>query len=98
MRLAILLTASYGAEDRRTALKIAHAALDQGHVVSLFLMDDGVFNAAEAADLIGENCEVVLCSYSATQRGLAKDERVLFGGQHDWARMVSQADRVISFD
>jgi len=97
MRLAILLTASYGTEDRHSALQIARAALAQGHSVSVFLMDDGVFNAAEVADLIGERCEVALCSHNADQRGLSGDERVLLGSQHDWARMVSAADRVIAF-
>ena len=97
MRLAILLTASYGTQDRSTVLAITRAALACSHHVSIFMMDDGIFNAAEVSDLIGDRCEVVICSYNAAQRGLTQEQGPLLGGQHDWARMVSGADRVISF-
>ncbi|MHB0869812.1 MAG: DsrE family protein [Chloroflexota bacterium] len=97
MRLAILLTSGFEAADKRTALRLSAAALAQGHQVSLFLMGDGVYCAPTFGDLAQRGAPVVWCSHNAQQRGLPAVPGVFEGSQFEWAAMVAEADRVVSF-
>lgn len=86
-----------GSQDVRSVRRIAEAALRQGHQVSLFLMDDGVYHMQALRDLAEQGVQIAVCAHNAYQRGLGKVEGVLFGGQNDWAEIVHDADRVIVF-
>jgi sulfur relay (sulfurtransferase) complex TusBCD TusD component (DsrE family) len=97
MKLAIQLLTGLDSEDARTARKLAEAALTAGHEVSVFLMDDGVYHSEAFADLGQRGTNLALCAHNAHQRNLPRVEGVLFGGQNDWAEMVADADKVISF-
>ncbi|MCL4533564.1 MAG: DsrE family protein [Bacteroidetes bacterium] len=97
MRLAILLTSGFESRDCHTVLRLAEASLGQGHAVSVFLMDDGVYSAPQLASLSERGALVVWCSHNAQQRGLAEPPGVQGGSQFEWAAMVAGADRVVSF-
>ena len=97
MKLAIQLASGLESEDVRTVKKLAEAALAQGHQVSLFLMDDGIYAASSLQDLAPKGAAIALCATNALQRGLQPMEGVLFGGQNDWAAMVHDSDRVLHF-
>ncbi len=97
MKLAILLTSGFEAQDRRTVVRLAEAALGLGHQVSLFLMADGVYCAPFVAGLSTKGALVVWCGHNARQRGLPGVPNVHDGSQYDWACMVAEADRVLSF-
>jgi len=97
VKIAIQLLSGHDWEDARTVRKIAEAALALGHEVNIFLMDDGVYHSAAFAELANQGARLALCAHNAYQRGLPRVEGVLFGGQNDWAVMVAEADRVISF-
>ncbi len=96
MKLGIILTTGFGSQNLHTACRLVEAALEEGHQVSLFLMDDGVYQVRGFEDLQEKGLEVALCAHNAYQRGLEKTEGVLFGSQYDWAQAVNEADRVIS--
>ncbi|MGE5619181.1 MAG: DsrE family protein [Sphingomonadaceae bacterium] len=97
MTLAILLTSGFESADKHTALRLAEAALAQGHHVKLFLMGDGVYSASIFGNLAQKGASVVWCSHNAQQRGLLPVQGVSAGSQFEWAEMVAQADRVVSF-
>jgi sulfur relay (sulfurtransferase) complex TusBCD TusD component (DsrE family) len=97
LKLAILLTSGFESQDRRTALKIAEAALLAGHEVGVFLMEQGVYAAPFLATLSSQGASVVWCSHNAAQRGLPSSPGVREGSQFDWAAMAAEADRVLSF-
>lgn len=97
MKLAIQLTSRFGAEDVRTARQLAEAALRQGHRVTFFLMEDGALSLPFLKDLPQRGVEIALCAHNAHQRGVFDGPSVLFGGQRDWAEIVHEADRVVSF-
>lgn len=97
MRLGIQLTSGIESEDVYTVGQLALAAMEEGHQVSLFLMDDGVLALDSLKDLTARGVHISLCSHSANERGVAKVEGVLFGSQWDWAQTVHDSDRVLSF-
>lgn len=76
---------------------LARAAREMGHEVAIFFMDDGVFHLGRLEPLMGQGVRFTVCAHNAYERGVEKMEGALFGGQNDWAEIVSQADRVVSF-
>jgi sulfur relay (sulfurtransferase) complex TusBCD TusD component (DsrE family) len=97
MRLAVLLTSGPESRDWRSAYRLAEAALAQGHQVTVFLMVDGVKNAARMAGLSARGAHVMWCSHSAQQRGVKPVTGVIDSSQYEWSRAVAEADRVIGF-
>jgi len=97
LRIAIELLSGYEWEDARTVRKLAEAALAQGHQVDIFLMDDGVYQAAALADLAGKGANLAVCAHNCSQRTVERVEGVLWGSQYDWAETVAEADRVLVF-
>jgi len=109
MKLGILLTTSPESQNSYTAVQIARAALAQGHQVSLFVMDDGIYNlryhpknpwAAEFMALIERGAQITLCASNAESRGLEKEEviaGVVLGSQYDHATIVNESDRFLVF-
>ncbi len=97
MRVAILLSSGVESQDYHTVLRLAEAALGGGHQVSVFLMADGVYLAPRVAGLSDRGARIVWCSHNAQQRGLPRVQGVEEGSQFDWASMVAEADRVVSF-
>jgi tRNA 2-thiouridine synthesizing protein D len=82
-----LATTPYGYENTQTALKLAEAALDQGHRVVLFASGDGVHNfttgqgpqalpnATEGfSRLIARGLRVELCGTCLKFRGVGKED------------------------
>ncbi|MDP2727746.1 MAG: DsrE family protein [Dehalococcoidia bacterium] len=96
MKLGIILTTGFGSQNLHTAHRLAEAALEEGHQVSIFLMDDGVCQLRSFQDLQEKGLDLSLCAHNAYQRGLEKVEGVLFGSQYDWAQIVNESDRVVS--
>lgn len=97
MKLAILLTAGLETEDGHTVDKLSQAAVDMGHEVDIFFMDDGVFHLRRLGPLMSKGVRFTVCAHNAYEREQDKVEGALFGGQNDWAEIVSQADRVVVF-
>ena len=93
----MLLTSGFGSEDTRTVKKIAEAALRQGHKVDLFLMDNGVYNIPALAELVPNGASITICTHNADQRAVDKPSDIVLGSQCEWANLLHEADRVISF-
>ena len=96
-KLGIMLTSGVESEDARTVRKITESALRLGHEVSLFLMDDGIYNLSSLQDLTKQGVQLTVCGHNAYEREVEKITGVLFGSQHDWAMTVHNSDRVIVF-
>jgi sulfur relay (sulfurtransferase) complex TusBCD TusD component (DsrE family) len=88
-----LTTPPYGYENTLTALRLAEAALAQGHRVNLFASADAVYgfhrqqravglpdHVRGIADLIAAGLHVELCGSCLTLRGMGKDD-VLAGSE-----------------
>lgn len=95
MKLGIMLNTGFGSQNATTARRLVEAALEEGHQVSLFLMDEGVYNLNGFKDLQEKGLALSLCAHNAYQRCLEKIDGVLFGSQYDWAQIVNESDRVI---
>jgi sulfur relay (sulfurtransferase) complex TusBCD TusD component (DsrE family) len=97
MKLAILLTAAPESPDVESVHWLLRAARRRGHQVNLFLMDDGVANAPSFQHVIDDGVNVVVCAHNAEQRGVKPVPGCTWGGQYQWAMMVAESDRVLSF-
>ncbi len=76
---------------------LAESALDQGHVVTVFMMVDGTRCARSVAGLAARGARVMWCSHNARQQGLSRPPGVEESSQYEWSREVAEADRVIGF-
>lgn len=109
MRLGILLTTSPEHQNSTTAIRVARAALELGHQVELFLMDDGVYSllnspenriAKEFASLQEQGATLTLCGSNCGPRGATKETLipgVTVGSQYDHAQILHRADRFLVF-
>lgn len=109
MRLGILLTTSPEHQNSTTALRVGRAALELGHQVEMFLMDDGVYNvldmrenpvAEEFVALQEQGATITLCGSNCDPRGVTKETAiagVTFGSQYDHAQILHRADRFLVF-
>jgi tRNA 2-thiouridine synthesizing protein D len=104
--LGFLLTRSPFSEPHfDTFVRLAGAALDQGHRVKAFLYMDAVLAATpsqkhgptprERLDaLVARGVEIVSCGLCVENRGIAVDGRV--GGLPDLAFMLDDLDRLVT--
>ena len=112
MKIAFLLCSSPESQDGFTVGRLASGLLSAGHAVSLFLMDDGVYHAAQAsangggysklelARLIEQGARVALCAITAKARGLGEASllpKVELSSQYELSQMVKEADRFLAF-
>lgn len=100
MRLGMLITeATYA----NTIVAITKAALQRGHSVRLFMMEDGVRlvkNSGVMALKKLENVEVSLCDHSANSRNLCDSdipEGVIKGTQYQNSLMHNECDKILVF-
>jgi len=98
MKLGILVNSDRHPEH---VLGIAQAGADNGHDVSVFVMDDGVllFGTPTFEQLVGlASVSLSVCRHSAERLGIAIDsipESVTRGSQFENALLVHGTDRMI---
>jgi sulfur relay (sulfurtransferase) complex TusBCD TusD component (DsrE family) len=109
MIIGFLLATGPDRPDGATVERVARAALDRGHGVHIFLMQEGVEHVRNHSEnpsrermeaLIAAGAEVTLCALNARRRHLAKEEAipgVTFGSQYDHARIVAASGRYLAF-
>ncbi|MBI3804996.1 MAG: DsrE family protein [Nitrospirae bacterium] len=110
LTIGFLLTTSPEHQNSHTVFRLIEALLTAGHQVSLFLMDDGIYNlvriespkspAAQLEKLIKEGLTVSLCTQSAEGRGIFEADAIPGIGwlsQHALSRIVARSDRFLSF-
>ena len=98
MKLGILLITQGYKDD---LLGLAGAALDQGHEVDVFMMDDGVYYSQDD-DVAGlarrEGVNMSLCERSCQWRDITEDmilDGITEGSQMQNAVMHNSADRIL---
>jgi sulfur relay (sulfurtransferase) complex TusBCD TusD component (DsrE family) len=107
MKFGMLLTTSGENQNSEVLIKLAMAAIEAGHEIELFFMDDGVYNVMTGnkisrrfAELIAKGASLSLCGHTAEVRGVEKEgcvEGVSFAGQYELACMVNETDRFVMF-
>ncbi|WP_168059958.1 DsrE family protein [Candidatus Manganitrophus noduliformans] len=110
LAIGFLLTTSPEHQNSHTVFRLIEALLAAGHRVSLFLMDDGIYNivridspnspSAHLEKLIKAGLAVSLCTQSAEGRGIFEADAVSGIGwlsQHALSRIVAGSDRFMSF-
>jgi len=92
------MLASQEEADLALASGICRATVAAGHRARLFLVGDGTRQVEAGATLAAEGIAVSLCEADAALRGIHKTGQagVFFGSLYDWARLVEDADRVLS--
>lgn len=97
-KICVLVTSSPESQDRHTLHKITESALASGHVVQMFLMNDGVYHLLRESfsDLIAQGAQVTVCAHNAVERGVEERPGVVFGSQYDLSVMVAESDVFLS--
>ena len=108
--VGFLLTTSPEHQNSHTVFRLIAALLAAGHQVSLFLMDDGIYNivriesanspSAHLEKLMKAGLSVSLCTQSAETRGIFEADALSGIGwfsQHELSRIVSKSDRFLAF-
>ncbi|NWF95318.1 MAG: DsrE family protein [Candidatus Thorarchaeota archaeon] len=109
----IIKSEPYSDESAYTALKLAHAAVDKGHIVELFLVQGGVFCALREQnpshmqnhytmldELITKGVRVVCCGTCTKTRGVAQSllhPKVEVGSMPILADMITSSDSTVVF-
>ena len=110
MKIGMLLTTSPEHQNTFSVYQLTIAFIRAHHSVDLFLMDDGVYNAAiinskrklfsNFDDLLNKKVQISLCAMSAETRGLGKGNLlpgVGYSSQTELAEIVKNCDRFLSF-
>jgi sulfur relay (sulfurtransferase) complex TusBCD TusD component (DsrE family) len=97
-QISFMLMGSPESGSTQSLVRLTEAALGQGHQVRIFLMCDGVYQTMLPAvnNLAAQGAEVVVCAHNAEERGVGKQEGVLFGSQFDLATMVAESDAYLA--
>jgi len=111
--LLVVRTAPYAFQHMQTVNDLARAALAKGHQVSIFLAEDAVVamnancktgreaNMTEAlVELVGQGVEIQGCGACCQFRGQKRAdlaEGLKMAGVASLAKLVSEADRVLTF-
>jgi len=110
LAIGFLLTTSPEHQNSHTVFRMIEALLAAGHQVSLFLMDDGIYNivrvdspnspSAHLEKLMKEGLAVSLCTQSAEGRGIFEADAlpgIGWRSQHELSRIVAGSDRFLAF-
>jgi sulfur relay (sulfurtransferase) complex TusBCD TusD component (DsrE family) len=97
LRFGFLL-ASAEPGDVALLARLAAAAIDGGHDVRVFLMDDGVSVVGDPAlaALAERGVELALCASDADARGACAPDVVTLGSQLDHAGFARDCDRWVT--
>jgi len=104
---------AYSSERAFTALNFVNTALLEGHEVSVFLFEDGIFLAKKGQDpgnftnplpwleeIVAEGVTVKMCGTCMKERSLGEDEvidGIGKGTMADFVGMVANSDRSVIF-
>ena len=71
---------------------------DHDNEIRLFLYNDGVLLLQDPAFMdLAKRMQATLCSVSAEERHMQKNDSVTSGSLYDFSRMVARSDKLISF-
>ena len=94
MKLCILVAVS----SRSLLTTLKRISDDRNNEIRLFLYNDGVLLLQDPAFMeLAKRLQATLCSVSADERRIQKDDRVASGSLYDFSRMIAGSDRLISF-
>ncbi len=109
-KIGLLLTTGPEHQNTHTLSRLIEALLGEGHAVSLFLMDDGIYNVfrIESANspssrfekLLEKGLTLSLCTQSAEGRGVFEANAlpgIGWTSQHELSRIVARSDRFLAF-
>ena len=94
MKLCILVAIS----SRAIITTLQRLYDDHDNEMRLFLYNEGVLllQDPDFMDLV-KRMQATLCSVSAEERHMQKNDSVTFGSLYDFSRMVAKSDKLISF-
>ncbi len=111
MKIGILMTSSPEHQNAHTVGRLSEGFLEAGHSVTLFLMDDGVYNAVKndsknrlfsnIEGLMAKGAKVYLCAVTAQARGLGLDHfltGIELSSQFELSQIVEDSDRFLAFN
>jgi len=95
-RLGLLVTTDKFLDQ---VIGIAKAAIDAGHPVSIFFMDEGVrlLKDPRLQDFQGADVSMAFCDHSCVKLGVERVENITAGSQYQNAVMSHESERELVF-
>lgn len=94
MKLCVLVAVS----SQAMLNTLQHLYEDYKDNVELFLYNDGVLLLNDPLFIeLSKHVKTTICDVSANERGLKKQEGIVFGSLYNLSNMVSHADKFVSF-
>ena len=99
-KLGILLSTPPDSPDLRTVVKLSEAAVAQGVVVYLYLLDDGMLNIdqPDIDELLAKGVKLFCCAYAAQKRNIPRSDKAVFGGLFVLSNLMNTCDQFIAFN
>jgi sulfur relay (sulfurtransferase) complex TusBCD TusD component (DsrE family) len=100
VRITLVLYKGLNSFETNTVIKLARAARDKGHAVTVFAMSTGVTNLGrdDFVSLRSAGVEITVCEHNRSQyQGHGEIEGVKLGSQFDLSGYVYDSDKVVSF-
>lgn len=109
MTIGILLTTSPESQNTQTVCAFARALLITGNRVTLFLMDDGIYNInrrysdgipGRFEGLQSEGMHISLCTQSAEKRGVQEEDclnGIAWRSQIELSKIINESERFLTF-
>ncbi len=100
MKLLIVLASNPYSHDFNTAVKLASAALERNHSVSMFFMANGIYSIVreEIKKLADNGMKVYYCAHNANQRKIKPESWAESSSMYGLSKLMSEADKVIMLD
>lgn len=99
-KLGLLLSTPPEHPNRKTAVSLSRAALNKGHEVYFYLVDDGVRNLdePEIQALSRAGAHLFACAFGAQRRNIPTSDKAAFCGLVVLSDLVKGCDRFVSFN
>ena len=100
MRLTLVLHRGFNSFEANSVIKLARAARDKAHDVTVFIMSAGVTNLwrEDFLSLSSAGAQITVCEHNRSQyQGEGDIEGIKLGSQFDLAGYVYDSDKVVSF-
>jgi sulfur relay (sulfurtransferase) complex TusBCD TusD component (DsrE family) len=99
-KLGLLLSTPPEHPNRKTVVNLSQAALQKGHDVYLYLVDDGVKNLdrPEIEALSRAGAHLFVCAFGAQRRAIPTSDKAAFCGLVVLSDLVKGCDRFVTFN
>ena len=99
-KLGMMLSTSPGHPNLGTVVELSKSAIQKGHTVYLYLIDEGTQNLRDPQikELKAKGLKLFVCAYGGQRHGIEPSDEAVFCGLVILSDLVKGCDQFISFN